>query len=55
MIPFLSDITPEDKQRTDRLVEFYLGSYQNITEENAQALIDMFSDSGKLNFYFQLH
>ena len=54
MIPFLSDITAEDKQRTDRLVEFYLGSYDNITEQNAQALIDMFSDSGKSFLFLTL-
>jgi len=46
MIPFDSDITAEDRLRTDQLVEFYLGSYDNITQDNAQALIDLFSDSG---------
>merc|ERR1712062_30203 len=46
MIPFDSDVTAEDRLRTDQLVEFYLGSYDNITEDNAQALIDLFSDSG---------
>ena len=48
MIPFVSDITPEDVEKSGKLVEFYLGSSDNITLENAQALIDMFTDSGKL-------
>merc|ERR550525_43318 len=46
MIPFLEDMTAQDRQRTDQLVEFYLSSYDNITEQNAQAVIDLFSDSG---------
>ena len=53
MIPFESDITAEDRLRADQLVEFYLGSYDNITEDNAQALIDLFSDSGNLTVKFQ--
>ena len=53
MIPFTSDITAEDRLRTDQLVEFYLGSYDNITEDNAQAVIDLFSDSGNLEIKFQ--
>ena len=53
MIPFSSDITAEDRLRTDQLVEFYLGSYDNITEDNAQAVIDLFSDSGNLEIKFQ--
>ena len=47
MIPFASDITEKDVDRAAELVKFYLGSYDNITKENAQALIDMFTDSGK--------
>ena len=54
MIPS-SDITLEDRQRTDRLVEFYLGSYENITEQNAQALIDMYSDSGNSFLFLKLN
>ena len=53
MIPFTEDITAEDRLRTDQLVEFYLGSYDNITEDNAQALIDLFSDSGTFTVKFQ--
>ena len=48
MIPFVSDIRPEDVERSGRLVEFYLGSSDNISLDNAQALIDMFTDSGKI-------
>ena len=54
MIPFVSDITPEDVEKSVRLVEFYLGSSDNITLDNAQALIDMFTDSGKIFLRFQL-
>ena len=50
MIPFASDITEEDVERAAELVKFYLGSYDNITKDNAQALIDMFTDSGKFLF-----
>ena len=46
MIPFYSDITEEDVARTDQIVEFYLGSYDNITEDNKQKMIDIFTDSG---------
>ena len=52
MIPLASDITAKDRLRTDQLVEFYLGSYDNITEDNAQALIDLFSDSGNFTVKF---
>ena len=48
MIPFMADITAEDVEKSGRLVEFYLGSSDNITRDNAQALIDMFTDSGKI-------
>ena len=46
MIPFPSDITAQDVERSGKLVQFYLGSYDNITEDNAAQLINMFSDSG---------
>ena len=54
MIPFVSYITPEDVERAGRLVEFYLGSYQNITKDNAQAVIDMYTDSGIFISIFHL-
>ena len=46
MIPFYSDITEEDVGRTDQIVEFYVGSYDNITEDNKHKIIDIFTDSG---------
>ena len=55
MIPFFSDITEEDVERSGRLVEFYLGSYDNITLDNAQALIDMFTDSGKISITISVY
>ena len=53
MIPFPSDITAQDVERSGKLVQFYLGSYGNITEENAAQLINMFSDSGIKMFGFK--
>ena len=52
MIPFPSDITAQDVERTGKLVQFYLGSYDNITEDNAPQLINMFSESGINMFFF---
>lgn len=54
MIPFVSDITTEDVERAARLVEFYLGSYENISKDNAQAVIDMYTDSGIFISIFHL-
>ena len=50
MIPFYSDITEEDVERTDEIVKFYVGSYDNLTEGNQHRIIDIFTDSG-LSFY----
>ena len=46
MIPFYSDITEEDVEKTDEIVKFYVGSYDNLTEVNQHKVIDMFTDSG---------
>ena len=46
MIPFYSDITEEDVERTDEIVKFYVGSYDNLTEDNQHRIIDIFTDSG---------
>ena len=46
MIPFESDVTEADIRKTERLLEFYVGSYEDITEENKYKLIDMYTDSG---------
>ena len=53
MIPFSSDITQQDVERSGKLVQFYLGSYDNITEDNAAQLINLFSDSGINMFDFK--
>ena len=55
MIPFVSDIRPEDVERSGRLVQFYLGSSDNISLDNAQALIDMFTDSGKISITISVY
>ena len=52
MIPFSSDITAQDVERTGKLVQYYLGSYDNIAEDNAPQLINMFSESGINMFFF---
>ena len=46
MIPFYSDITAEDVEKTRQIVEFYLGSYDDIKEDNKLRIIDIFTDSG---------
>ena len=46
MIPFYSDITAEDVEKTKQIVEFYLGSYDDINEDNKLRIIDIFTDSG---------
>ena len=46
MIPFYSDITAEDVEKTRQIVEFYLGSYDDINEDNKLRIIDIFTDSG---------
>ena len=45
MIPFADQVTMEDIKKTDKIIEFYVGSYDNITEENKYALIDLHTDS----------
>ena len=50
MIPFYSDITEEDVEKTDEIVKFYVGSYDNITEANKHRIIDIFTDSGRSQF-----
>ena len=44
----MSDITLQDEDNMHKLVEFYLGSIDNIGENYAQNLIDMFTDAGFL-------
>merc|ERR1712066_8661 len=46
MIPFDSDVTDADIKKTERVLEYYVGTYDDITEENKFKLIDMYTDSG---------
>ena len=48
MIPFEEDVTEEDIKKTERILEFYVGSFDGINEANKYKLIDMFTDSGKI-------
>ena len=40
-----SEVTDLDRQRANQLVEFYIGSSENINEEHKQGMIDMMTDS----------
>ena len=40
-----SEVTDLDRQRANQLVEFYIGSSENINEEHKQEMIDMMTDS----------
>jgi carboxylesterase type B len=39
------DVTSSDIQNMLKLIEFYVGSLENVNENHAQDLIDMFTDS----------
>ena len=43
-----SDITTEDLQKTHKLIEYYIGSMENINNDYRQGLIDLFTDAGVL-------
>ena len=43
--PNQSEVTVEMKDKTQKIVEYYVGSIDNITEENKQGIIDMFTDA----------
>ena len=43
-----SDITAEDIKRAHKLVEYYIGSVDNMNEEHAQGLFNMFTDAEQL-------
>ena len=45
MIPFADQVTKEEIRKTDKIIEFYVGSYDKITEENKYPLIDLHTDS----------
>ena len=40
-----SEISETDIEKTNQIVEFYLGSNENINEEHQQELFDMFTDA----------
>ena len=42
------DITESDINKAHELLEYYVGSVENINEENWQGMIDMFTDAGWL-------
>lgn len=46
MILFEDNISEEDIMKTDQILDFYVGSYENINDANKYSLIDMFTDSG---------
>jgi len=43
-----SDITTEDVEKTHQIVEYYVGSLDNINEDHLQGMFDMFTDAGFL-------
>ena len=43
-----SEISDTDIEKTHQIVEFYLGSDDNINEEHRQELFDMFTDAAML-------
>ena len=47
MIPFDEDVTDADIKKTEKLLEFYVGSYDGINEANKYKLIDLYTDSGE--------
>ena len=42
----ISEITPELVERAHKIVEYYVGSLENINEEHLQGIALMFTDSG---------
>jgi carboxylesterase type B len=42
------EVTPEDLERSNRIIDFYVGGVSNIDMEHLQGLSDMFTDSGFL-------
>ena len=45
MLHFDDDVTEEEIMKTDEIVKFYVGSYEDISEENKSPLVDMLTDS----------
>ena len=45
-IPNPSDFTDEDFEKMNKLINYYVGSIENINDEHKQGVIDMFTDAG---------
>ena len=43
-----SDVTAEDVEKSHKILDFYVGGLENITEANVQGLINMMTDSEML-------
>ena len=43
-----SDITENDIEKANTLAEYYVGSTDNVGEDNKQGMFDMFTDAGQL-------
>ena len=43
----ISDITPKDVEKAHKIVEYYVGSVDNINENHLQGIINMFTDAGE--------
>ena len=48
----ISDVTSEDVEKAQKLLEFYVGGVENVTMANVQSLVDMMTDS---EFLFGVH
>ena len=47
----ISDITPTDVEKAHKIVEYYVGSVDNINENHLQGIINMFTDAGEYTIY----
>ena len=45
-IPNQSDFTDEDFEKMSKLINYYVGSIEDINDEHKQGVIDMFTDAG---------
>ena len=43
-----SEITTTDTEKARKVIEYYVGSYENINKEHTQGLIDMYTDASFL-------
>ena len=47
----IEQITAKDLERTNKVVEYYLGSWDNIDKDHVQGLFDMFTDTASYGNY----